>query len=280
MNGQLGAFSFVDRIVAVEPGLRARGRFAIPAGIEAFPASLVAESLGQLAAWSAMAAVGFQRRPVAALAGLVQIFDEPRPGQALDLSIELQQAEADAIAYGGLAQVDGRPFLRLTDCVGPMLPMTEFDDPQTVRERFALLCGAGAVPGRFAGLPCLPLQFGATDSGQELRASLQVPESADFFADHFPRRAVLPGTLLIDAMLRLAIRLAADAALGLPAERLLPSHVSHVKLRTFIPPGEAVDLAASLEEVGDREVVLGVSARVGRKPIAGARITLGRGAAA
>jgi 3-hydroxymyristoyl/3-hydroxydecanoyl-(acyl carrier protein) dehydratase len=280
MNGQLGAFSFVDRIVAVEPGLRARGRFTIPAGIAAFPASLVAESVGQLAAWSAMAAVAFQHRPVAGLAGLVDIFGEPRPGQTLDLSVELQRAEADVIAYGGLAEVDGRPLLRLTDCVGPMLPMPEFDDPQAVQARFSLLCEAGAAPGRFAGVPTLPLQLVATDSGKELRAHLRVPETADFFADHFPRRAVLPGTLLMDAMLRLAIRLAAHAAPGKPEARLLPSQVSDVKLRAFIPPGETLELTALLEEASDRGALLGVSARMGRKRVGGVRIALGRGASA
>ncbi|MBI4536615.1 MAG: hypothetical protein HY712_01505 [candidate division NC10 bacterium] len=280
MHGQFGAFSFVDRITEVEPGLRARGRFAIPAGLQAFSASLVAESVGQLAAWSAMAAVGFQRRPVAGLAGLVEILAEPRPGQTLELRIELEQAEADAIAYGGLAEADGTPLLRLADCVGPMLPMQEFDDHQAVRDRFALLCGGGAAPGRIADLPLLPLHLGTADPGKALRALLRVPESAAFFADHFPRRAVFPGTLLMDAMLRLATRLAAEAAAGRPGERFLPAQVSDVKLRAFIPPGETLELTAILEGGSDRETVLGVSARLGRKTVAGARIALGRGEAA
>ena len=280
MNRQLGAFSLVDRIAAVEPGLRARGRFAIPAGIAAFPVSLVVESVGQLAAWSAMAAADFQSRPVAGLAGLVEIFDEPRPGQILDLSVELQHAEADAVAYGGLAEVDGRPLVRLTDCVGPMLPMPDFDDPQAVRERFALLRGADAVPGQFAGIPPLPLQFEAIESGRELWASLQVPASAAFFADHFPRRPVFPGTLLNDAMLRLATRLALGTQGETSAAGARPSRVSDVKQRAFIPPGETVELAAILEEADDRKTLLRLSARMGGKAIAGARVTIEHGAAA
>jgi hypothetical protein len=45
------AFSFVDRITEFVPGTRAHGVFHVPAAIQAFPACLVAEAVGQLAAW-------------------------------------------------------------------------------------------------------------------------------------------------------------------------------------------------------------------------------------
>ncbi len=41
-----------------------------------------------------------------------------------------------------------------------------------------------------------------------------MPDSAPFYADYFPRRPVLPGTLLLDAQLRLSAELAADLASG------------------------------------------------------------------
>jgi 3-hydroxymyristoyl/3-hydroxydecanoyl-(acyl carrier protein) dehydratase len=279
MNGTLGPFSLVDRIAEIGLGRRVRGRFAVPAAVASFPASLAVEAVGQLAAWAAMAAADFQSRPVAGLAGLVEIFGAPRPGDILDLSVDLQHAEADAIAYAGLAEVDGRPLVRLTDCVGPMLPMADFDDPQAVRERFGLLCGSPALPSGFAGLPPLPLHFGAVDPGRELRATLQVPASAAFFADHFPRRPVFPGTLLHDAMLRLAARLIGSASGAASAAGTLPSRVSNVKLRAFIPPGERLELSAVLEEAGPRESLLALSARMGNKTVAGARLAVEHGAA-
>jgi hypothetical protein len=81
MSDHFAAFSFVDRITALEPGLRARGTFAIPPHIDAFPSCLMAEAVGQLAAWVAMAHIRFRGRPVAALA-LETRFLHLAPGQA------------------------------------------------------------------------------------------------------------------------------------------------------------------------------------------------------
>jgi 3-hydroxymyristoyl/3-hydroxydecanoyl-(acyl carrier protein) dehydratase len=207
MDESFRAFSFVDRILSCEAGVRIRGRYGIPAGIEAFPASLVAEAVGQLAALSAMAAVDFQRRPVAGIAGGIELLGEVRPGQTLELAADLESADLEAVAYGGSASVDGVPVLRLTHCVGPMVSMEEFDDPVAVRARFGVLSAEGARPGGFAGLPPLIVERTGGESGKVARATLCVPASARIFADHFPRRPVFPGSLLMHANLELAAHL-------------------------------------------------------------------------
>ena len=122
MDEHFRAFSFVDQITAVQPGVRIRGRYAIPPALEAFAPSLVAEAVGQLAAWSAMAALNFERRPVAGLAGRIELLSPVCPGQTLELSADLESADAEAVAYGGIANADGVPIVRLNDCVGPMVP--------------------------------------------------------------------------------------------------------------------------------------------------------------
>ena len=139
MEEHFRAFSFVDRIHSVQPGVRIRGRYAIPAGIESFPASLVAEAVGQLAAWAAMAAMDFKCRPVAGLAGMIDLLSPARPGQVLELAADLETVDIEAVAYGGTAQASGIPVIRMQHCVGPMMPLEEFDDPQSLRERFAVL---------------------------------------------------------------------------------------------------------------------------------------------
>ena len=83
------AFSFVDRIDEFVPRTSARGRFVVPAGIDAFPPCLVAEAVGQLAAWISMEAVDFRGRPVAALAGETRFLGEVAPGSVLELAAEL-----------------------------------------------------------------------------------------------------------------------------------------------------------------------------------------------
>jgi len=101
MPDRFSAFSFLDRITALEAGRRARGRFAIPAGLPAFSICLVAEAVGQLAAWAAMAQAEFRRRPVAALSGETRIVGAAAPGDILDLGVEIESCDADAVAYRG-----------------------------------------------------------------------------------------------------------------------------------------------------------------------------------
>jgi 3-hydroxymyristoyl/3-hydroxydecanoyl-(acyl carrier protein) dehydratase len=273
MDESFRAFSFVDRILSCEPGVAVRGSYGIPAGIKTFSTSLVAEAVGQLAAWSAMAAVDFQRRPVAGIAGGIELLGDVRPGQILELAADLESADVEAVAYGGSASLDGVPVLRLTHCVGPMVPMEDFDDPAAVRSRFGVLCGEGAGPGGFGGLPPLPIECAGGEAGKVARATLRVPASARFFADHFPRRPVFPGSLLMHANLELAAHLVSEITQASAGRKWRPRAISDMKLRAFIPPGEVLELEARLEECSECETELLVETRRGKRLLGSARVT-------
>src|SRR5512137_2052805 len=125
MDGHFRAFSFVDRITELRPGVAIRGCYTIPPAVPRFPLSLVAEAVGQLAAWAAMAAVDFTHRPVAGIAGKVELLSAVRPGQLLDLAAELESVDTETVGYRGTAHADGIPVIRLLDCVGPMVPVED-----------------------------------------------------------------------------------------------------------------------------------------------------------
>jgi 3-hydroxymyristoyl/3-hydroxydecanoyl-(acyl carrier protein) dehydratase len=139
-----GAFSFVDRITQFAPGKGAHGLYHVPAAVRAFPACLVAEAVGQLAAWVSMEHIGYRGRPVAALAGETLFLDSVAPGDLIQLVVEIDHVDDDAVSYRGFADVNGKRVIELNDCLGPMLPAADFDDPEALRERFTLLCGEGA----------------------------------------------------------------------------------------------------------------------------------------
>ena len=122
MDAHFRAFSFVDRIASVHDGRQIRGRYVIPSQRGDFPLSLAGEAVGQLAAWAAMAAVNFAQRPVAGLAGSIELLGEPRAGQVLELAANLEHVDAESVEYTGTAHVDDTLVIRLTDCVGPMVP--------------------------------------------------------------------------------------------------------------------------------------------------------------
>lgn len=277
MADHFAAFSFVDRITALEPGLRARGTFAIPPDVADFPPCLMAEAVGQLAAWVAMAYIGFRGRPVAALAHETRFLRAARPGQRLDLAVELESVDDEAVAYRGTATVDGARAIELKDCLGPMLPVSEFDDPAAMSARFDLLCGEGAPPGRFRGvaLPRVVREGGM--AGHCAHGTLAVPATAPFFNDHFPRRPVFPATLMLDAQIDLALAVAAETAHWPAGTPLAPLRMTNVKVRSFTPPGQVLKVGVELRAPKDGVVTCMLSAQCDDKPVATARVEIAPG---
>ena len=270
-NAHFAAFSFVDRITGFTPGKGAHGVFHVPAAVAEFPACLVAEAVGQLAAWVSMEHIGYRGRPVAALAGETRFLGAVAPGDTLDLTVEIDDVDDDVVAYRGWADVAGRRVIELHDCLGPMLPVADFDAPNSLRERFALLRGAGATPDRFHGVAAPDAATVEHVPGQSVRANLDVPRFAPFFADHFPRRPVFPATLLLNAQIALATRIAREA--NVARADPMPMRMTHVKMRSFIVPGQQVDARAEFAGMQEGTTRISLSARDGDgKTIATARV--------
>jgi 3-hydroxymyristoyl/3-hydroxydecanoyl-(acyl carrier protein) dehydratase len=247
----------------------------VPLGVH-FPASLMAEAVGQLAAWAGMAQLGFEHRPVAGLANTVNYHQLPQPGSTLQLQADIERCDAEAVAYSGKVFIDGRLALELVDSVGPMLPMEEFDSPEAVRADFHTLLGAGAAPGRFGGVPLPELHDPQVTPGERLGATLQVPEFADtpYFTDHFPRRPVFPGTLLMDALASLSVQLAQQSGPLAGTSDLVTRKVTQVKIRSFTAPGARLQLEVVLQDADAQRARLKATARSEDKTIATARIEI------
>ena len=270
-SDHFAAFSFVDRISELAAGTRARGVFDIPAGLRDFRPSLVAEAVGQLAAWAAMSKVDFRARPVAALATETEFHHDVLPGQTLQLGVDIEDCDDDAVVYSGWARVGGKTVIELRHCLGPMLAVDQFDSPDALRERFELLRGRGAASDRFHGVDLPEISVNEFDPGKVSEATLHVPEDAPFFGDHFPRRPVFPATLLLDAQMRMAVALVASTTRDTSWS---PSLMSNVKMRAFITPGQEVDLEARMLSAAGETPRVGLSAVVAGKTVATARVEL------
>jgi 3-hydroxymyristoyl/3-hydroxydecanoyl-(acyl carrier protein) dehydratase len=272
MGDHFAAYSFVDRIVEFDPGRRAVGQYAVPRHVAAFPSCLVAEAVGQLAAWVAMAHIDYRGRPVAALANETRLLADVAPGSTLTLAVDIESCDDHAVAYAGRARVDGSDVVELIDCLGPMLPVEEFDSPTELAARFLLLRGAGAPAGAFRGVVAPRIECTGGTPGRSASASLEVPLSAPFFGDHFPRRPVFPATLLLDAEIGLAMRVAFEATHWPAGTTPLPARITHVKMRSFIPPGARLELGAELEPDGENSATIRLSTRMNDKIAATARL--------
>lgn len=271
-TGRFAAFSFVDQITQVQGVTRVCGLYTIPANIEYFPASLVAEALGQLAAWVAMSTLGFSHRPVAALAGDTKIFSLPKPGDTLELVVDIESCDVESILYRGHALVNGHVVLELADTVGSMLDIHEFDDPAALAADFAQLSTTGRAVGAFKGVARASLTDLPASIPEHLQAQLTVPAQAAFFEDHFPRRPVFPATLLLDALLQLALRVGAQAAGG---AMLRLTRITDVKVRAFTAPGATLVLSAQVAAPGSDDLepyMVKLTAQAEGKTIAGAKM--------
>ena len=273
MSEHFRAFSFVDRILADDTGKSISGRYAIPAGIADFPLSLVSEAIGQLAAWSSMAATGFEVRPVAGIAGRVEFPDTVKPGDVLELEATLVKADLEAVGYDGLAKVNGKTVVRLLDTLGPMVPMVDFDDPGAMRARYDLLTTTGAEPFAFGGVPAMGAGKTGGTPGESAEGVLRVPEHAAFFGDHFPRKPVFPGTLLMDLKLGFALGFAKEVDSDASWKA---SAACDVKLRSFMPPGEVLDLKAEVESRDEDLLRVIVTTRKGKRLNSSAKFELVR----
>lgn len=85
-----------------------------------------------------------------------------------------------------------------------------------------------------------------TESGNErLRAVKQVSLAEEYLADHFPTFPVLPGVLMVEAMVQacraLSQRLGCESRLVLGSARA-------VKFGSFVAPGDRLEVAVSLSK--------------------------------
>jgi 3-hydroxyacyl-[acyl-carrier-protein] dehydratase len=149
-----------------------------------------------------------------------------------------------------------------------MMPLADFDEPSAVRDRFALLCGKGAIPGGYSGLPAIALEQTEHQAGKLKRATLQVPVSAPFFTDHFPRRPVLPGTLLMGLNSQLAISLAGEIPRPAGGGAWKLRNISNIKFRAFTPPGTILYCEARLDGVTGNAASVTMETRDGKKVVA------------
>jgi 3-hydroxymyristoyl/3-hydroxydecanoyl-(acyl carrier protein) dehydratase len=270
MSGRFNAFSFVDRITELESGKHAKGRFLVPVNVPRFPVSLLAEAAGQLAAWNAMAHLGFQVRPVAGLCAEIRFGEEARPGQTLDATGLVHEAYLRA---GGSQGGRWGPGHGTGSQCGTLLPMED-----SIRRR---QCGSGssffaerAPSGRFRRRRGL-IEIIEQVPEERVRATLRLPKEAEFFSDHFPRRPVFPATLLLDAQIALGLKLVAGSKRWPPGARLVATRVPDMKMRSFIAPGEVMELGVDLEPPTGEAIALATTrARVNGKLVGSGRLEI------
>lgn len=284
-------FLFVDRITHSSPGEIIRGVKHITSddaylcqeegGRPYFIPSLIGETLGQLAAWNVMQCNQFKFRPVAGIVSSAQLHQRAYLGDTLFLESFIDVLDEQAVQYHAEASVRGKPVFTLDGALGPLLPMEDFIEESEVRSQYAEIyrpvdeqelstCAASEIVselGEWSGLKIAPMRFDriiAHEPGLSLQAEKRVTRSAPYFPDHFPKKPVLPMTVLLECKLNLA-----DAFLEASsfARQYQIRELRKIKMNEFVYPGDIVHCTLLVKKRTEDELVLTF-----RSEVAGRRV--------
>ena len=256
-------FLFVDRILQLTPAKVVRGLKHITSddtymcfdeqGKLCFIPSLIGEALGQLAAWNVMVSNDFTLRPVAGIASSARLFRPAYLGETLLLESFIDCLDESAVQYHSVARVGDEVVFTIDGALGPLLPMSDFIDPAEVRRQFIeidrpgdwpiITSSAGSAAEELlspAKQPTVSLFFDrilSSEPGVQLCAEKRVTRAAPYFPDHFPKKPVLPMTVLLECKLNLAREFIARAHF---ATQYQVSELRKIKMNGFVSPGDVV----------------------------------------
>jgi 3-hydroxymyristoyl/3-hydroxydecanoyl-(acyl carrier protein) dehydratase len=244
-------FLFVEKILELSPGKHTLGLMHVSEapcylaqdshGKDYLIPSLIGEALGQLAAWNVMHCHDFKFRPVAGLVSKAQFHRRVRVGETLRLESYIEKLDDQAVQYHAVAKVGDEIVFNVDDAIGPLLATGMLIDPDVARQQFAEIYQERIAPKTIAPPHKNTAAFFRfdkfidTDPGVRLIAEKYICGSAPFFADHFPRKPVLPMTILLECMLQLAAEYLKQAQLA-----YLIKGLSKVKISDFIQPGDTL----------------------------------------
>ncbi|HHF7373614.1 hydroxymyristoyl-ACP dehydratase [Legionella bozemanae] len=284
-------FLFVDRIVESSPGQMIRGVKHVTSndafltvdeqGRPCFIPSLIGETLGQLAAWNVMELQGFTRRPVAGIVASASMHRRAYVGETLLLESFIKHLDDSVMQYHSEAKVGNELVFRIEGALGPLLPMADFIDLDEVRQQFSEINRPGdwSVISKESApllnddlimsleLPVVPMTFDRvrfSQPGVSLIAEKRISRAAPYFADHFPKKPVLPLTVLLECKLNLTYEFIRRAGYSIHYK---VSELRKIKMNEFVYPGDILECFVTVKKQTEDELILAYRSEVAGKRV-------------
>ena len=270
-------FLFVDKILQSSPGQSVTGIKHVTQndaylttdehGKACFIPSLIGETLGQLAAWNVMAYHDFTLRPVAGVVGKARLHRPAFVGETIHLESFIDYLDEQAVHYHSDAYVNGEVIFSVEGALGPLLPMTDFITIDEIKSQFAAICHPGEQAPAVGSARTAPMVFDSIVEcvpGHSLIAQLHVNAAASYFGDHFPKKPVLPMTVLLECQLNLArefIRLS-----EFPSKYDV-CELRKIKMNEFVQPGAVLLCYVKVKQHTEDELILTFRSEVDGKRV-------------
>lgn len=248
-------FLFVDKILQLSPGAFTQGIKQITAdeayltqdaqGQYCFIPSLVGEALGQLAAWNVMQQNDFTKRPVAGIVSRACMYRPVYVGETVLLASTIDGLDEEKVHYHSEARVQDTVVFRIEGALGPLLPMDDFIDRETVCAQFTAIYRpndttdastvASVVQPALNPTPMCFDRILEWDVGARVVAEKQIDGDAPYFMDHFPNQPVLPMTVLLACKHDLLNTFLADTVFDVAYQL---TELRKIKMNAFVKPGD------------------------------------------
>ena len=272
-------FLFVDRIIQSSPGEFIRGVKHITKddtcltrdkqGRPCFISSLIGETLGQLAAWNVMANNNFTLRPVAGVVARARLCRPAYVGETLLLESYIDAVDDTAVQYHSIARVGAEPVFIIDGALGPLLPMEDFISSDEVQAQYAEIYRPSdwdliasttdktlpeLIPSDL--VQCTAMTFDRileSITGESIRAEKRITRAAPYLPDHFPRKPVLPMTVLLECIQQLADQFLVEASLE---NQYQINELRRIKMNVFVQPGDVLICSMKIKQQTEDELVL------------------------
>ena len=89
--------------------------------------------------------------------------------------------------------------------------------------------------------------------GESIRAEKRITRAAPYLPDHFPKKPVLPMTVLLECIQQLADQFLIEASLE---NQYLINELRRIKMNVFVQPGDVLICSMKIKQQTEDELVL------------------------
>lgn len=113
----------------------------------------------------------------------------------------------------------------------------------------------------------------ALESGRRIVAEKALSLAEEYLADHFPRFPVLPGVLMLEAMVQAAAWVVRER-LNFGPSLVLLKEARNVTYKSFVAPGQVLTVEAECQELREQESTFTARGHLGGREIVKGRLVL------